>query len=82
MRRPLSTTRSLPLPSVLFLALSTALSPLVVSAAEATNPVAAARDAYKEYIEIRKVIGEESASWSTQQQTLGDMLGVLKAGGA
>ena len=79
MRRPLSTTRSLPLPSVLFLALSTALSPLVVSAAEATNPVAAARDAYKEYIEIRKVIGEESASWSTQQQTLGDMLGVLKA---
>lgn len=79
MRRPPSTTCSLPLPSVLLLSFATAFSPLMVAAAEDTNPLAAARDTYREYIEIRKVIGEESAAWSTQKETLADMLEVLKA---
>ncbi|MCC5022329.1 MAG: DUF3450 family protein [Candidatus Synoicihabitans palmerolidicus] len=49
------------------------------TAAESDNPLAHARDTYKEYIEIRKIIGEETTEWTTQKQTLGDMISVLKA---
>ncbi len=41
--------------------------------------VSAARDLYKDYIELRKLIGEESASWSTQKIALADMVAVLKS---
>lgn len=44
-----------------------------------TAPVAIARDTFKEYIEIRKLIGEETTTWSSQQIALADMVSVLKA---
>ncbi len=66
-------------PRLVLLALSLTGTLAVAQADETANPVAAARDTYKEYIEIRKVIGEESAAWSTQKQTLADMVEVLKA---
>lgn len=47
-------------------------------AAEAGS-VASARDLYKDYIELRKLIGEESAAWTNQKIALADMIAVLKS---
>jgi hypothetical protein len=41
--------------------------------------VSTARDLYKDYIELRKLIGEESSSWAAQKVTLADMVAVLKS---
>lgn len=51
---------------------------LPVCAAE-TESIANARDVYKQYIEVRKLIGEEKATWRTEQVALADMIGVLEA---
>lgn len=40
--------------------------------------VSTARDLFKDYIELRKLIGEESASWASQKISLADMVAVLK----
>ncbi len=79
MRRPPTTARPSSLPAVSLVAVLLAFAPLATAAEDPASPVAAARDTYKEYIGIRKVIGEESAAWSTQQQTLTDMIAVLKS---
>ncbi len=42
------------------------------------SSVSGARDIYKEYIEVRKLIGEEANNWETQKVALGDMISVLK----
>lgn len=43
------------------------------------DTIAQARDVYKDYIEVRKLIGEESASWQAEKIALADMIAVLKA---
>ncbi len=40
--------------------------------------VAGARETYKEYIEVRKLIGEERNGWQSQKASLVDMIGVLQ----
>ncbi len=62
--------------ALLFL-LGLSLSP--APALFAAGSVSTARDIYKEYIELRKLIGEESAAWSSQKITLADMVAVLKS---
>ncbi len=42
------------------------------------SSVSDARDLFKEYIEMRKLIGEESSAWENQKITLVDMVAVLK----
>lgn len=41
--------------------------------------IAEARDIYKEYITIRKLIGEERSTWEAQKVTLRDMKDVIQA---
>lgn len=65
--------------SLLLLTASVVLGARDAWAEDSANPIAAARDTYKEYIEIRKLIGDESTAWTSQKQTLADMIGVLKA---
>lgn len=44
-----------------------------------SGSVSTARDLYKDYIELRKLIGEESSSWASQKIALADMVAVLKS---
>ena len=60
-----------------FLFAALAVAPFLQSAEPA--PLATARDTFKEYIEIRKLIGEESTTWASQQIALADMVAVIKA---
>ena len=55
-----------------------ALTTPALIAADAGS-LAATRDTYKEYIEIRKIIGDESTAWTTQRETLVDMIAVLES---
>jgi septal ring factor EnvC (AmiA/AmiB activator) len=69
-----SALRSLALGSVLL-----GVCPGLTTAEDSPNPVADARETYKEYIEIRKVLGDEITEWTTQKQTLQDMVDVMEA---
>ncbi|MCD8482244.1 MAG: hypothetical protein LR015_05985 [Verrucomicrobia bacterium] len=40
--------------------------------------MAEARDIYRQYIAMRKIIGEEQSAWNTQKAALSDMLEVLR----
>jgi septal ring factor EnvC (AmiA/AmiB activator) len=53
-----------------------AAAPLPVKAA---GEISQARETYKEYIAVRKLIGEESTAWQSEQVALADMISVLKA---
>ena len=64
-------------PDVRLLALACLAAALPLRGTEADS-IAAARDTYKEYIAIRKLIGDETASWRTEQASLVDMIAVLK----
>jgi hypothetical protein len=60
----------------------TLLTVFLGAASLPANPagsIATARDIYKEFIEVRKLIGEESAAWQTERAALTDMIAVLKA---
>jgi len=45
----------------------------------AAQAITETRDIYKEYISIRKLIGEERSAWETQKLTLRDMAEVIRA---
>lgn len=70
----LTSSRRLRFPGVAFLAL---LQAAAVHCASADN--AAIRDLFKQYIEVRTLIGEERAGWESEKNSLSDMVAVLQA---
>lgn len=51
---------------------------LLAPLAAAPGSINEARDIYKHYIEVRKIMGEEAAAWATDRVALADMIAVLR----